>query len=527
MSQRRNKIDRKILFIVMLLFIFLACGNASSESQNYWPSGAWRTASPESQGMNSDILADMVRLIMFTPNTIDSVTIIRNGYIVLDAYFYPFRKDKAHTLHSCTKSITSTLVGIAIDKGYIKDVHQRLLDFFPEITPANMTEEKKNISLENILTMATGLECKDNFKYRWQGLAKMWRSSNWTQYMLDLPMNAAPGQHFDYCNGATYLLSAIIQKSTGERAYKFAMDNLFAPMGITDVKWYSNPQGIDIGYGGMWMKPHDMAKFGWLFLNKGKWQGNTIVSEDWVAKATIGYLEAWFSAQYGYQWWIADAGYYEAVGYAGQRIFVVPKQNMVVVFTSFESHRKPGILMRSYIFKAIESNSPLPDNIDGNTRLNELVEKCSKHHKPFPVPDLPPLSQTISGVKYNIEPNDTGFGSIGFNFGLKNGAAIMEFILMDKQHSVEIGLDGVYRITELHEETVSFEGDWLNEKFITVGSTVACKGEWLNEDTFRFSFVNVGHTDGASAEIKFIGDNAEISMIGPSGSRLRLKGVRP
>ncbi len=344
--------------------------------------------------------------------------------------------------------------------------------------------------------------------------------------MLDLPLIEAPGQHFDYCNGATYLLSAIIQKSTGVRTYKFAMDNLFAPMGITDVKWKSNTQGIDVGFGGMWLKPHDAAKFGWLFLKKGKWQGNTIVSEDWVAKATIGHLEARFSAQYGYQWWIADAGHYEAVGFAGQRIFVVPEHNMVVVFTSFASHRKPDILMNRYILKAIESDSPLPENINANARLNELVEKYSKPPKPFPVPDLPPLSQTISGVKYNIEPNDTGFSSISFNFGSKNSVAIMEFILKDKQHSVEIGLDGVYRITELNEETVSFEGDWLNENFIAVGPTVAFKGEWLTEDTFVFSFVNVGHTEGASGDITFTGSNAKISMIGPYGGRFMLKGVR-
>ena len=104
--------------------------------------------------------------------------------------------------------------------------------------------------------------------------------------------------------------------------------------------------------------------------------------------------------------------------------------------------------------------------------------------------------------------------------------AIMEFILKDKQHTVEIGLDGVYRITELHEETVSFEGDWLNENFIAVRPTVAFKGKWLTEDTFLFSFVNVGHTEGASGDITFIGNNAKISMIGPYGGRFRLNGVR-
>jgi len=515
MSGSKNNFNRKIRFILntiivcgIPLFLCIAFGIASSESQDYWPTETWRTSSPESQGMNSDNLADMLSTIMYSPNSIDSVTIVRNGYIVLDAYFYPFLKDKAHIIHSCTKSITSTLIGIAIDRGFIKDVNHSILDFFPEIIPANMADEKRNISLENILTMATGLECRDNYKYKWQGMRKMWKSNNWTQYMLDLPLIESPGQNFEYCNGATYLLSAIIQKTTGMRSYDFAMDNLFKPIGITNVKWETNPQGIDVGYGRMWLKPHDMAKFGWLFLMKGKWQRNTIVSEEWVEKASRGYLEATIFDQYGYQWWVDDAGYYAAVGYAGQRIFVVPKHNLVVVFTSFKSFRKPDTLIDNYIIKAIESDSPLPDNSKANTKLNELVEKCSKPPQPFTILDFPPLSQVISGVKYNIETNDIGFNNISFNFVLKDSVAIMQYGLKDKQYSVEVGLDGIYRITELSGETLAF------------------KGFWLNEDTFKFSYVNVGHTEGTSGEIKFMGKNAEISIIGPYGRQLRLKGVR-
>lgn len=515
MSGSKNNFNRKIRFILntiivcgVPLFICLAFGIASSESQDYWPTAAWRTSSPESQGINSEVLVDMLSRLALYPNTIDSVTIIRNGYIVLDAYFYPFKKDKAHIIHSCTKSITSTLIGIAIDKGLIKDVHQRLLGFFPETTPANLTKDKENISLENILTMATGLECRDTYKDRWQGLRKMWQSSDWTQYMLDLSMNEPPGQNFEYCNGATYLLSAIIQKTTGMRSYKFAMKNLFTPIGITNVKWEPNPQGIDVGYGRMWLKPHDMARFGLLFLNKGKWQGNTIVSEEWVTESTRGYLAATLFDQYGYQWWVDEAGYYAAAGYGGQRIFVIPKHNMVVVFTSFKAFRKPDTLIVHYIIRAIESDSPLPENTTANTQLNELVEKYSKSPQAFSVPDLPPISQIISGVKYNIEPNEIGFENISFDFVLKDSVAIMEYSLKGKEYSVEVGLDGVYRTTELPEETVAFKGDWLYD------------------DTFMFSYINVGHTEGTSSEIKFTGENAEISTIGPYGDRLRLKAVR-
>ena len=109
----------------------------------------------------------------------------------------------------------------------------------------------------------------------------------------------------------------------------------------------------------MWLKPHDMARFGLLFLNKGKWQGNTIVSEEWVTESTRGYLAATLFDQYGYQWWVDEAGYYAAAGYGGQRIFVIPKHNMVVVFTSFKAFRKPDTLIVHYIIRAIESDSPL------------------------------------------------------------------------------------------------------------------------------------------------------------------------
>lgn len=516
MFENKDKFDRKsiytkrnkIILWVVLLLIWLSCSLAWSESHDYWPTQAWRTSAPEEQGMNSDVLADMLSLITKYSNSIDSVTVIRNGYIVLDAYFYPYQKDNAHIIHSCTKSITSTLVGIAIDKGFIKNVNQGLLDFFPEITPSNMTEHKKTITLENILTMATGLECRDSYKYKWQGLRNMLKSNNWTQYMLDLPMIESPGHNFEYCNGAAYLLSAIIQKSTGMRSFKFAMDNLFSPMGITDVKWRSNPQGIDVGYGKMWLKPHDMAKFGWLFLKKGKWKGNTIVSEEWVDAATKGYLEATIFDKYGYQWWVDKDGYYAAVGADGQRIFVVPKHNMVVVFTSFKSLFKLNILMKEYIIKAVESDMPLSTNVDASKRLNELVEKCMRPPERVPVSEPPPLSQIISGAKYKIGSNDSGFTNFTVHFGLKKNVATMEFGVYKKQHTVEAGLDGVYRVTELPKEKVAF------------------KGKWLNKDTFKFSRFSIGHTEVSSVEIKFIGNSADFSVTGPYGDRYRYKGMR-
>ena len=143
----------------------------------------------------------MLEVVQKEKHGIDSILVCRNGYLILDAYMYPFQKNQKHVIHSCTKSFTSALVGIAIDKGSIKSVNTPVLEFFPEITPANPHADKKRITLEHVLMMASGLECRDSWKYYWQGLRAIRQSADWTKFMLDLPMTDTPGTAFEYCNG--------------------------------------------------------------------------------------------------------------------------------------------------------------------------------------------------------------------------------------------------------------------------------------------------------------------------------------
>ena len=208
----------------IILVCFICCFNAatSSAATDYSPTEGWRTSTPEEQGMQSGTLADMLANIKEEGYAIESITIIRNGYIVTDAYFYPFTKDTKHIIHSCTKSITSALVGIAIGKGHIKNVSQPMLEFFPEKSIANLDDYKRAITLENLLTMASGLQCRDSYLYKWKGLMEMKNSGDWAQYMIDLPMTEAPGESFEYCNGVSYLLSVIIQKTTNMKTLDFA-----------------------------------------------------------------------------------------------------------------------------------------------------------------------------------------------------------------------------------------------------------------------------------------------------------------
>jgi CubicO group peptidase (beta-lactamase class C family) len=254
------------------------------------------------------------------------------------------------------------------------------VDIFSERTVANLDGDKERITLEHVLMMASGLECRDSYLYRWRGLRQMRESDDWVQFMLDLPMADAPGAKFEYCNGGSFLLSAIIQEATGTSAAEFGQEQLFDPLGIEDVDWPANPQGISIGWGELHMRPHDMAKIGYLYLNEGQWGGEQIVPAEWVRASTQMRISATLQEGYGFQWWVANDGMYMALGYAGQYIVVAPEQDLLVVFTSDlaeEDFFVPLELVRTFILPAVGSCDRLPADPEGVARLEAAVEALS------------------------------------------------------------------------------------------------------------------------------------------------------
>ena len=376
------------LLLLILLILPGACARANEgkpmpdefEPEAYWPTDGWRASTPEEQGMDSERLADMLAMIAEAEFGIDSVLVIRNGYLVTDAFVHPFAPGTKHVIHSCTKSVVSALIGIAIDKGDLAGTDQLITDILPGRVIANSDTRKEAMTLEHVLTMSTGLECRDSYLYRWRGMREMEGSDDWVQYVLDLPMVEPPGTQFEYCNGASFLLSAIVQEATGKIALDYAEEHLFGPLGIEDVDWPANPEGISIGWGGIRMRPHDMAKIGYLYLKKGQWDGRQIVPAGWVEASTTKHIDGTLQDGYGYQWWVAK-NVYMALGYAGQYIIVAPDKNLVVVFTSDLQERDfylPQELLDEYILPACRANTSLPANPDGMARLEALVHTLAE-----------------------------------------------------------------------------------------------------------------------------------------------------
>jgi CubicO group peptidase (beta-lactamase class C family) len=473
-----KRMHRFVLSILLVLFLGACTSQAPASSpppqtttpipptskpieRDYWPTAGWRTSTPEQQGMDSEKLAELMDYLQEqTSIDIHSLLIIRNGYSVLDAYFYPYEPHMLHDLASATKSFMSTLIGIAINQGYIENVEQPVLDFFPGRTVVNLDANKEAMTLEDLLTMRSGLNCLGESTKPQEMMASL----DWTQYALDQPMTTEPGAIYDYCGLNPHLLSAIVQETTGKSALALGATHLFGPLGIPDVQWPSDPQGNNWGWGDMKMTPHDMAKLGYLFLNDGQWDGRQIVSAEWVEVATSG-------GSYGYLWWLKPQGIYFATGVGGQEIWVLPDLDMVVVMTGATWGGGAGAwgdqLMNSRIIPLAESSTPLPAKPDGVALLESSVDQATAAPQSEPVPPLPEIAIQVSGKTIILESNPVGLQSITLDFPGGAEAALRLTFIDGNQIMWPIGLDKVYRFTP-------FE----------YGLTMGVKGEWESDNVF-------------------------------------------
>jgi CubicO group peptidase (beta-lactamase class C family) len=323
----------------------------TAEANADWPTEGWRTSSPEAQGLDSQKLSEMLAAIEQQQLNLHSLLIIRNGHLVSEKYFGSYQQDTRHQLYSVTKSFIATLIGIALDKGYIARTDQRIVDFFPERTFDNLDEQKATITLEDTLTMRTGLNWEEGDPaYR-----ALYTSPDWVKYVLDEPMIAAPGSKFNYCSGCSHVLSAVLSQTTGLNTRDFADQYLFKPLGITNVNWDTDAEGIPNGGWGLQLTPRDMAKLGYLYLRHGQWEGQQIVSTAWVKNATRTHTETDGELGYGYQWWTYPSlAAYTALGLDGQTIFVVPELDLIVVTTAETyGHDQIFQLIQQYILPAV------------------------------------------------------------------------------------------------------------------------------------------------------------------------------
>jgi CubicO group peptidase (beta-lactamase class C family) len=354
----------------------------SCSQKEYYPEDHWRTSSPESQGLNSEVLqAFSDELSSGELGYIDDMLIIRNGYIVFsesyendydslykstnttpgkynyfDTDWHPYYNNTdLHTMQSVSKSITSLLIGIAIDYGLIQNEDVMILPFFNNYNIAVLDERWSRMSLKHVLTMTTGIEWDEStipYTDPNNSCAGMEKSNDWIQFVLDQPIAAEPGDVYVYNSGATMLLSYILEKTTGMEVEEYCYQYLFKPLGIENYFWKRTPKGLADTEGGLYLRPEDIAKISYLVLKNGIWEGKKVVSQQWINNSTKRHVNINYpserSYQYGYKWWLlpyanetkfAIAG----LGLGGQRPIVLPEYNIVAVFTGWNIYDKPSL----------------------------------------------------------------------------------------------------------------------------------------------------------------------------------------
>ena len=379
----------------------------------------WEIASLADAGLDRNTLTTLVERISTGGfKNIHSVLIVKDDKIVFEEYFprevgdareQALRRATPHPQYSVTKSVTSILIGIAIDQHLIRGVDEKVASFFPEYAAAFAHPENARLRLRDLLTMSSGLAW-DELTYPYtdprNDHVKMIRDDDPLRYVFERPAAAEPGTRFTYNSGLAIALGEIIHKVSGMRAEKFAERHLFEPLGITDTYWMKYPGELVESGGGLSLRPRDMAKIGRLVLDNGRWNGKPVVSQSWVEQSTRNQLaqphfaEAFHADGYGYQWWrasftIGDRVFdsFSARGRGGQFIFVFPALRMIAVFTGWNDNAlmfQPIEIVRAYVLPATlpaavapETPSPAVHQDDARGKIRALLEAArEKHHVP-------------------------------------------------------------------------------------------------------------------------------------------------
>lgn len=362
------------LWTVLLPTLILIATSSHGLTQDSSPSNSTSLprSTPEAQGVSSAGILDYVETANREVNSMHSFILVRHGHVVAEAWWKPESADTPHILWSLSKSFTSTAVGLAVAEGKLA-IDDSVLSFFPEDAPAEVSDHLKAMRVRDLLTMSTGHQSEPNVR----------AESNWIKVFLAHPVPDKPGTHFLYNTPATFMLSAIVQKVTGQTVLEYLQPRLFEPLGIEQPKWDMNPQGISIGGYGLYLRTEDIAKFGQLYLQQGKWNGKQLIPSEWIEQATMAQVSTGRDSKldwgqgYGFQFWRSRHNAYRGDGKDGQFCIVLPELDAVVAITAKTGNMQAELnVVWDKLLPAMH-DQPLPDDPTAVTHLRDAIDKLA------------------------------------------------------------------------------------------------------------------------------------------------------
>lgn len=460
-------------------------------------------ATPESQGVSSKQIEEFVQAWEnSSTHEPHSLMVLRNGKVVAEGWWNPFQKNLLHTMYSVSKSFTATAIGFAINENKLK-LKDTVIGFFPEDAPVNPSENLKKLTVKDLLTMSAGNDKEPVY---------MLADDNWVSAFLRSNYAYEPGSRFMYNSPATYMLSAILQKVTGEKMLDYLTSRLFVPLGVSGIDWEVDPAGINVGGWGLRLKTEDMAKFGQLFLQKGIWNGKQILPKSWVEAASAAQIyqpagasedllknSDWYQG-YGYQMWRSKHNSYRADGAFGQNIIVLPKENAVIITTG-ESTDLQGMLNLVWekLLPAFKSES-LKKDTKAYKSLQKKLTSLS----------LNPVMKSGKSENKKLVFIDTPYhGLKGLELDFEDKICKVHFKTDSVTHTIPFG-ENKWIVSE-----TTLKGPYLVGRAKANRSTifthkVAASYGWKGEKTMVLALKYIENMHTETITIKIDGENADV-----------------
>ncbi len=430
-------------------------------------------SSPEAQGVSSAAVLSFVEAADRDIDSMNSFMLLRHGHVVAEGWWFPYNADSPHALFSLSKSFTSTAIGLAIAEGKLS-LDDEVLKFFSDNAPSDPSGNLKAMRVSDLLRMSTGHQTEPPRP----------ADQPWTKAFLAHPVPFKPGTHFLYNTSGTYMLSAIVQKATGQTVLEYLRPRLFEPLGIEHPTWETSPEGISTGGYGLSVRTEDIARFGQLYLQKGKWQGKQLLPEAWVETATARQTSNGSSPDsdwdqgYGYQFWRCRHGAYRGDGAFGQYCIVLPEQDTVIAITSGVRDMQAVLnLIWDRLLPALKS-SPLAPDEAGRKKLEHTLKSLSL--RPVEGKGSP---AKVSGRKYAFAPNERKLEAIRLESNGNNNVVTLVARCDGVEQRISCGA-GVWQKGRIGFPNAANRGlgplTWgrLPEQ------PVAASGAWTTDDTF-------------------------------------------
>ena len=476
-----------------LLLLLAAVGSAPLAAQ-----APLKRSTPEREGISSAAILAFVQAADTSIDAMNSFMLVRHGNVVAEGWWGPYDARTQHVLYSLSKSFTSTAVGLAIAEGKMS-LDDQVLKYFPDDAPAQPSENLRAMRVRDLIRMNTGHVTEPSIITPGDSTMK---DATWARRFLAHPVQFKPGTHFLYNSGATYMLSAIVQKVTGQTVREYLTPRLFVPLGIESPTWVSSPQGINAGAYGLSVRTEDIAKLGQLYLQRGKWNGKQLIPAAWVDEATSRQTSNGSSPTsdwdqgYGYQFWRSRHNTYRGDGAFGQYMMIMPEADAVVAITS--GVRDMQSVMNLVWDKLLPAFGPkaLADNPSGRRALEAKLGTLSVRAPTGRATAA--LASRVSGRWYEIAANGRGMRAVALDLTSSTPALLVRTAAGETRTPIGVG------------KWVSSESDFNNgiDQMLSVlpHPAVATSGAWTSDSVYTVKLIAPETPFYSTLDFLFTGD---------------------